>query len=467
MNTYLSSKSSFTSPQPLAAASGLTIPLQITLSGIKLSAFIILVFSRQKGLTLVFRNDPLESLKVSSTFDSIPFVRDYLQKEIEIQLRTLIMDELPAIIHRLSLRLWCKDYVSKEHTDTELEEHHEKKVVVNPFASLPQDAVDSRGNYMDSSEIFSLSPDVSSETQLLFSQKNLLRLAVLSESHKTLSLFTPALRDVVFRAWASPSDRSDIMGPLIPANLCLLRSYSSVGSTNSGYTYNRTSEDGQNSHSPCPSISSSPQTTGLGLGSTRIARSHLRKKKTRIVNLRKPKTSDDHHESDHNEAIPLNDTSELLFLNTEAEDKIVTPPQSPHRVRFQSRRIDVTETPHFESCCQIQDASTVYNEQPIEKISVAVTCPKIQDEKAQPEICHSEPSSIKLLDFAPYLAKMGSKPNHKGENINKPSRILEQAWILKMAGELAWFANDPEMRKRSWLPTDRNEAPPAYESKVV
>jgi len=77
LNTYLSEKPSFASPQPLAASSGLTIPLQITLSDIRLSGFVILVFSRQKGLTLVFRNDPLESIKVSSTFDSISFVRDY------------------------------------------------------------------------------------------------------------------------------------------------------------------------------------------------------------------------------------------------------------------------------------------------------------------------------------------------------------------------------------------------------
>src|SRR6201992_1595964 len=110
LNTYLSTKPSFTSPQPLAAASGLTIPLQITLSDIRLSGFVILVFSKQKGITIVFRNDPLESLKVSSTFDSIPFIRDYLQKEIEAQLRVLFFEDLPAILHKLSLKLWSSEY---------------------------------------------------------------------------------------------------------------------------------------------------------------------------------------------------------------------------------------------------------------------------------------------------------------------------------------------------------------------
>src|ERR1700753_1338905 len=121
LNTYLSTKPSFASPQPLAAASGLTIPLQITLSDIRLTGFVILVFSRQKGLTIVFRNDPLESLKVSSTFDSIPFVRDYLQKEIEGQLRVLFMEDLPAILHRLSLRLWSPEYAELDDERMEQE----------------------------------------------------------------------------------------------------------------------------------------------------------------------------------------------------------------------------------------------------------------------------------------------------------------------------------------------------------
>ena len=138
-----------------------------------MSAFIILVFSRQKGLTLVFRNDPLESLKVSSTFDSIPFVRDYLQKEIEGQLRTLLMDELPAIIHRLSLRLWVPEYRAKE--DAELAQnaqHPSEEQPVDPLASPPQDPVDLSGNTIDPSHIsrhwhrdaFSVLPEKSSSS---------------------------------------------------------------------------------------------------------------------------------------------------------------------------------------------------------------------------------------------------------------------------------------------------------------
>jgi distribution and morphology protein 34 len=98
-----------------------------------------LVFSKQKGITVVFRNDPLESLKVSSTFDSIPFVRDFLQKEIEAQLRILFMDELPAIIHRLSLRLWVPEYRAGEELQTQTESANGEGPGQDPLASPPQE----------------------------------------------------------------------------------------------------------------------------------------------------------------------------------------------------------------------------------------------------------------------------------------------------------------------------------------
>jgi mitochondrial distribution and morphology protein 34 len=304
LNTYLFSKPSFTSPQPLAASSGLTIPLQITLSDFKLSAFIILVFSRQKGLTLVFRNDPLESLKVSSTFDSIPFVRDYLQKEIEMQLRTLMMDELPAIIHRLSLRLWCPEYAAKEQAEMAQTEHKEEEVAEDPFSSPPQDAVDSRGNVLDANEISSLSLDGGSEIHSLFSQKNLLRLAALTNSHRTLSLFTPSIRDAVFRAWAGPSERGDSAGtstPQTPGGL--IRSHSSVGSTSTTYTFTiKGSDDGHGLQSRPSLLSMQSAETGLSLGAGRHRSHATRKKKHRVVNLRKSKTTDDMSESGDSES---------------------------------------------------------------------------------------------------------------------------------------------------------------------
>lgn len=285
LNTYLLTRPSFASPQPLAAATGLTIPLSITLSDIKLSAFIILVFSRQKGLTLVFRNDPLESLKVSSTFDSIPFVANYLQKEIEGQLRVLLMDELPAIIHRLSLRMFVPEHSVPEEANLNAPDVVQEEQVVDPFASPPQDPVDSTGNPLNAAQIASLSLDSGVETQSLFSQKNLIRLATLTDSHRTLSLFTPNIRDVVFRAWAGPMERGEYMGfhtntVNTPA---LSRTHSYAGSMSTTHTFESASQTR-------PSLQSFGSSY---MGAGRSKAHGARKRKKRVVNLRKqPETGE-------------------------------------------------------------------------------------------------------------------------------------------------------------------------------
>ncbi|EPX72209.1 outer membrane protein Mdm34 [Schizosaccharomyces octosporus yFS286] len=89
----------------LASCAPLTVPMFLRLSNLKLNGIVVLVFSKQKGITMVFRNDPLESLRVSSSFDSIPAIARFLQREIEVQLAALFREELPSIIYKMS-RLW-------------------------------------------------------------------------------------------------------------------------------------------------------------------------------------------------------------------------------------------------------------------------------------------------------------------------------------------------------------------------
>ncbi|KAJ3129022.1 hypothetical protein HK098_002874 [Nowakowskiella sp. JEL0407] len=50
-----------------------------------------------RGVTLVFKNDPLEEVDVNSTFDNIPNIRRFLQKQIEEQLRKLFQEDLPPV----------------------------------------------------------------------------------------------------------------------------------------------------------------------------------------------------------------------------------------------------------------------------------------------------------------------------------------------------------------------------------
>ncbi|PWN18560.1 hypothetical protein BCV69DRAFT_237976, partial [Microstroma glucosiphilum] len=86
----------------LFAAAPLIVPMKLRLSHVRLRAIIVLVVSKTKGITLVFKNDPLESVQVSSTFDSVAVIAKYLQQEIEGQLKEVFREDLPGIIHRLS-----------------------------------------------------------------------------------------------------------------------------------------------------------------------------------------------------------------------------------------------------------------------------------------------------------------------------------------------------------------------------
>ncbi|KAF8592661.1 hypothetical protein K439DRAFT_28031 [Ramaria rubella] len=88
----------------LAAHQPLVVPMLLRLSHFVLNAYVVLVVSKQKGITLVFKTDPLQNVDVNSTFDSIAVIQQYIQREIEGQLREMFREDLPSIIHRLSQR---------------------------------------------------------------------------------------------------------------------------------------------------------------------------------------------------------------------------------------------------------------------------------------------------------------------------------------------------------------------------
>ncbi|GEQ66348.1 hypothetical protein JCM33374_g11 [Metschnikowia sp. JCM 33374] len=96
--------SSFVTPDFLLSTEPFNIPLDLKLSDIKISGIGIIVFSQTKGLTLVFRNDPLDSIKVSSTFDTVQVLSNFLQTQIETQIRDLFRETLPTLIHQYSLK---------------------------------------------------------------------------------------------------------------------------------------------------------------------------------------------------------------------------------------------------------------------------------------------------------------------------------------------------------------------------
>jgi hypothetical protein len=88
----------------VAADTPLVVPMQLRISDLKLRGFVALVVCRRNGVTLSFKNDPLEQVKVSSTFDGMASVKKMLQQEIEKLLRTMFQEELPSMVHHLSKR---------------------------------------------------------------------------------------------------------------------------------------------------------------------------------------------------------------------------------------------------------------------------------------------------------------------------------------------------------------------------
>lgn len=490
---------------------GLTIPLQITLSEIKLSGFIILVFSKQKGLTLVFRNDPLESLKVSSTFDSIPFVRDYLQKEIEGQLRILLMDELPAIIHRLSLRLWVPEYHARDERETgQAGSIPQDEPVIDPFASPPQDPVDPHGHKLSPSEIASLSIETGIETKSLFSQKNLLRLATLTDSNRTLSLFTPSIQDVVYRAWAGPTERGEVGGLRSPAiTPALSRSHSYSGCTSATYNLDSTSLGRPTLHS------FASHSYGLPVGASRHAKGQgARQRKKRIVNLRKRKEGGDAESISEDGSIYADSASVTesarsapsifsapLSLAHRLRGEYAEPstvPRSPDLTIRQGKRNEVrsagrngtpptngeTQQPPA-SLAGVFDASTAKSET-YEIANLAGKEYARGSGLEQQMDLDGTPRASMTLPEKPPAAPVHPQPRVSSANkekvdevgassvfhntplpdllhfINDPANggtIVEQAWLMKMAGEIA--RRYQEERKRGNRGVDA-ELPPAY-----
>ena len=100
----------------LAAKDPLVVPMLLRLSHFRLNSYVVLVVSKQKGITLVFKTDPLQHVDINSTFDSIAVIQNFIQREIEGQLRQMFREDLPSIIHRLSQQ-WVKAKVEAPYSN--------------------------------------------------------------------------------------------------------------------------------------------------------------------------------------------------------------------------------------------------------------------------------------------------------------------------------------------------------------
>jgi mitochondrial distribution and morphology protein 34 len=167
----------------------------LRLSDFLLSGIIILVFSKQKGLTLVFRNDPVDSVKVSSTFDSIPPIQRFLQREIERLLRDLMREEVPAIIHKLSLEWAMRNQADECLSPASLTNTHSDNPTTTTTSLAASSGQQSQQNYL-----YSFETDTNDPLRPEFSSKNLEKLKELANAQHTLSPFTASIPQSVFRS---------------------------------------------------------------------------------------------------------------------------------------------------------------------------------------------------------------------------------------------------------------------------
>jgi hypothetical protein len=100
-------RSKFTEIDIFAADKPLVLPMQLTISRLKFSGILSMSMCKKKGCSLTFKNDPIQSVHVSSTFDNLPNIRRYLQNEIESHLRWTVIEVIPELIHTLS-KSWLR-----------------------------------------------------------------------------------------------------------------------------------------------------------------------------------------------------------------------------------------------------------------------------------------------------------------------------------------------------------------------
>ncbi|KAH6914799.1 mitochondrial distribution and morphology protein 34 [Coprinopsis sp. MPI-PUGE-AT-0042] len=135
----------------LAAKQPLVVPMLLRLSHFRLSSYVVLVVSKQKGITIVFKTDPLQNVDINSTFDSIAVIQSFIQREIEGQLRQMFREDLPSIIHRLSQQ-WVKAKV-----ETPYKKQNQESIKKAPSNSVPRPL---SGGRVDALETMS-TPDLS------------------------------------------------------------------------------------------------------------------------------------------------------------------------------------------------------------------------------------------------------------------------------------------------------------------
>lgn len=368
------------------------------------------------------------------------------------------MDELPAIIHRLSLRLWVPEYRGQELSEAQADKSSAAGPGQDPLLNPPQDPVDASGNVLSLSQIASLSLDSGVEMHSLFSQKNLIRLATLRDSQRTLSLFTPSIQEVVFRASTGPGEFTENQGLVSPASPPLTRTHSLASSLHS------LQESATSSRPPLPSPSFSGY--GISMGAGRHSRSRPSKKqKRRVVDLRRPKKPDEapdtNQGSTYTDSVGVSSQFSQPTIPEEQDDDPVTPPLSrENTVREANRhRPSILKDKTHYTQPQVAESSNLTSDQARRTAPFAEAASSSQ-QKA-PVFETYEPPRTKADDN---LASVhGIPPNMLSfVSATQERSILEQAWMMKLANEITRRIQDgkPPLAMNNFGHRSRDASPP-------
>jgi distribution and morphology protein 34 len=261
--------------------------------------------------------------------------------------------------------------------------------------------------------------------------------------------------------------------PLATPSLARSNSFQGTATT---YTF---SDSGSSAHGHLPArpslVSLHSATTGLSLGSGTRSRSYQgRKKRTRVVNLRKTRSEnggseagDSVSEATSDAGSVANAVSEPLVSSSipeEPEDEEIT--QIPHpsvslptRVRFETGRGQEAplpvRSPTMEVLRKLEDEPAISSS--AVQVPEATSTPLPTPLPATVPIYASEKSSTRAgqNEKAPALSEM-----NQAASSDTSSVILEQVWIMKMAGEIARRVYEEKSRHQGSFWEDREETPP-------
>jgi distribution and morphology protein 34 len=102
----------------LIAHESVVVPLALKISQLQLEGVLEISLSKndsQAKVAAFFREDPLKSVTITSSFDEFGSVKKYLQETVEGSLRKLFVEDLPKIMDSVSAKIKLPDQASSSN----------------------------------------------------------------------------------------------------------------------------------------------------------------------------------------------------------------------------------------------------------------------------------------------------------------------------------------------------------------